>query len=251
MLVKEKTIPRDNLLDYTISIHGFPKIGKSTLANQAGKVLFADTEGGLSALSVYKEPVSSWSNGQGGFLELCRDFVNEKHDYTAMCIDTIDVLHKLCSSNVLGKQKVIHESDLEWGKGWQMVKDEFMRPLNKLAVSPFGLILISHSRMVEIQTRIAKVTKAIPTLQSSIWTAIEAFVDIIIYFHSEETDSGEKRYLRTKPSEKWIAGDRTKKLLYADPIEIGEGNNWKKIEEAFRSEPVIPEKKQGVLLGGE
>jgi len=236
------------LLDYTICIHGFPKIGKSTLANEAGKILFADTEGGLSALSVYKEPVLSWNNGQGSFLQLCKDFTEEKHEYTAMCIDTIDTLHKLCSNYVLGKQNVIHASDLEWGKGWQMVKDEFMRPLNKLAVSPFGLILISHSRMVEIQTRISKVTKATPTLQANIWHTVEAFVDIIMYFHSEETSDGEKRFLRTKPSEKWIAGDRTKRLLYADPIEIGEGNNWEKIEEAFNKSK-IAEKKQGVLLG--
>jgi len=69
-----------------------------------------------------------------------------------------------------------------------------------------------------------------------------------MYFHSEETSDGEKRFLRTKPSEKWIAGDRTKRLLYADPIEIGEGNNWEKIEEAFNKSK-IAEKKQGVLLG--
>lgn len=259
-LTTTKSEPKNRLLDYTISMHGFPKIGKSTLANDAGKVLFADTEGGLGALSVYKEPVMCWNSGNNSFANLVTMFLNDKHDYEALCIDTIDALHKLCSNYVLGKQSVIHASDLEWGKGWDMIKTEFMRPLNKLAVSPYGLILISHSRMVEIQNRTSKVTKAVPTLQANIWYTVEAFVDIIIYFHSEESEEGEKRLLRTKPSEKWVAGDRTKRLLNADPIEVKVNeNNWLKLEQAFtdnveqreqQKQPLIkPLTKQSNLLG--
>lgn len=254
MIPTDQSKPKGNLLDYTIMIHGFPKIGKSTLANQAGKVLFADAEGGLSALKVYKSPVISWTNGEGSFLQLCKEFTTEKHDYIALCIDTIDMIHQHCTKYMMGKQEVIHPSDLDWGKGWALVKDEFIRPLAKLAVSPYGLILISHSREVEITTRISKYTKAVPTLQSYIWTQIQAFVDIIIYFNSEVTEDGEKRFLRTKPSEKWIAGDRTNKLLKADPIQVEpEVDNWKKLEEAFQQTKKIETKpeRQGILLGGD
>ena len=227
-----------NLLDHTTLIHGTPKIGKSTLANEAGQVLFFDTEGGLGALEVFKEPVYSWTNGDEthAFLNLCKEFVKGEHEFTALCIDTIDVLHKLCVGHLMSKSKILHPSDLDWGKGWDMVKDEFMRPLNKLAASPYGLILISHSRSVEITTRTAKVTKQMPTLQNYIWTQIEAFVDIIIYYNSEvDQDRHEHRYLRTKPSENWIAGDRTGKLLAADPILINDaGGNWNTLDKLFK-----------------
>ena len=235
----ERSKIKPNLLDQTILIHGTPKIGKSTLANEAGEVLFFDTEGGLGALEVYKEPVYSWINGDEthAFLNMCKEFVAGDHKYTALCIDTVDALHKLCTGYLMSKSKILHPSDLDWGKGWDMVKDEFMRPLNKLAASPYGLILISHSRSVEITTRTAKITKQMPTLQNYIWTQIEAFVDIIIYYNSEvDADGYEHRYLRTKPSENWIAGDRTGKLLAADPIKIkDEGGNWQQLEQIFRS----------------
>lgn len=246
-LPTEKSKRKRNLLDYVILLHGFPKIGKSTLANQAGKVLFADTEGGLSALEVFKSPITSWNSDENGFLQVCKDFTTTEHDFTAMCIDTIDILHKLCSNYVMRKQNIIHPSDLDWGKGWALVKNEFMRPLVKLAVSPYGIILISHTREIEITIRTRSLTKAVPTLQNYIWNMIEAFVDIILYFHSEATEEGEKRYIRTKPSEKWIAGDRTNRLLKADPIEIfPEMNNWEKLEDVFKNE----EKKNNLLLGG-
>ena len=243
-LPTERTKLSPNLLDYTILIHGVPKIGKSTLADEAGNVCFFDTEGGLKGLEVYAMPVYSWTNGDEthSFLNMCAEFVKSDHNFTALCIDTIDALHKLCTGYLMKKSNIIHPSELEWGKGWDMVKDEFMRPLNKLAVSPYGLILISHSRSVEVTTRVSKITKAVPTLQNYIWTQIEAFVDIILYYHTEITEDGAKRFLRTKPSENWIAGDRTGKLLQADPIEVGpNGTNWPTLDEIFTSSQKVSE----------
>jgi hypothetical protein len=52
-----------------------------------------------------------------------------------------------------------------------------------------------------------------------------------------ETPDGKKRILRTSPSENWIAGDRTRKLLQFGDIEMGVGNgNWEKINKVFRQE---------------
>ena len=244
MIPKEKNVPRKNLMDYTILIHGMPKIGKSTLASQAGKVLFADTEGGLSALECYASPITEWNGSTSkGFLQLCKEFTTAEHEYNALCIDTIDMLQKLCTNYILHKHNLLHPSDLDWGKGWSFVKDEFMRPLTKLALSKYGLIFISHSKDVEITQRTVKITKAVPTLSGYIWNAIEAFVDVIIYFNSEVTSEGEKRFLRTKPSENWIAGDRTNRLLNFDPIEVElNKNNWNKLAKAFE-QPIKKENK--------
>jgi len=250
-LPTERSKLSPNLLDYTILIHGIPKIGKSTLANEAGNVLFFDTEGGLKGLEVFAEPVYTWTNGDEthAFLNMCAEFVKGEHEFSAICIDTIDALHKLCTGYLMKKSGIIHPSELEWGKGWDMVKDEFMRPLNKLAVSPYGLILISHSRSVEITTRTSKITKAVPTLQNYIWTQISAFVDIILYYDTEVTDDGTKRFLRTKPSENWIAGDRTSKLLKADPIVVEDNKpTWPKLDKIFTGDSIKIKENQPLLI---
>ena len=243
-LPTEKSLPKENLWDYPIFIHGQPKIGKSTFVSEIPNVLFADTEGGLSALKVFKEAVISWNNGEGSFLQLCANFTKEKHDFPALCIDTIDRLHKLCSNYIMVKHEITHPSDLKWSKGWELVKDELMRPLIKLALSPYGLILISHTKMVEITTRTAVISKAVPTLQANIWEQIDAFVSIELYFTTEETEDGERRIIKTKPSEKWVAGDRTGKLLKYNDLEM----SWEKLEAAFQGK--TEKQNTNLLLGG-
>jgi hypothetical protein len=131
------------------------------------------------------------------------------------------MLFKACSEYVRKKNNIQHESDLEWGKGWQLVKDEFSRALTKLSLLPFGLVMISHADMIEIKTRTAKITKAVPTLQKSAREIVLGMSDIILYAEATITEKdGEIRILRTKPSENWEAGDRTGRLPAVLPLEF-------------------------------
>ena len=241
MLPVEKTKIKENLFDYVILIHGVPKIGKSTLISEIGNVLFADCEGGLKALEVYKSAVTKWNGEEGGFLKLCNEFTTEKHKFSCMAIDTIDALHKICVGYIMKKYDITHPSDLEWGKGYDLVKTEFLRPLLKLSTSGFGLILISHTKQIEVQTRTLKITKWVPDMPHHAWSQIEGFVDIILYAQMTETSEGEKRYMVAKPSENWIAGDRTTRLLKYDKIPM----TWKSLTDAFK----IKEVEKTPLLG--
>ena len=192
--------------------------------------MFADTEGGLDSLSVYKTAINNWTD----FLLLCKEFTEADHPFKSMCIDTVDNLSKMCINYMMQKNDIIHPSDLDWGKGWSLVHDEFARPFMKLALSEYGLILISHVNYIEIKTRISKFTKAVPSIQNYLSKIIENTASIIMYFTSIETDNGEERQIKISPSENYIAGDRTKRLLKHDPIIIKENvNNWKMIEELW------------------
>jgi len=231
MLPTTKSKPKDSLLDYVILIHGMPKIGKSTLVSEIENVLFANCEGGLKALSVYEQPINKWNGEEGGFLNLCREFTTEKHEYCTMCIDTIDALHKHCTSYTMDKYSITHPSDLEWGQGYDLVKTEFLRPLLKLSVSGFGLILIAHTKQIETTTRIMKITKAVPDMPNYAWSQVQGFVDIILYCKTEEMkEKAEKRFMVARPSEKWIAGDRTNRLLQYDEIPM----SWEILQKYFK-----------------
>ena len=205
----KKTPPKQKMEEQIILIYGPPKIGKSTLASQFDNPLFLATEAGLNNLEVYQVPVPKWEE----FLGYCKEIAIGKHDFKTIVIDTIDNLFKACSEYVRKKNNIQHESDLDWGKGWSLVKDEFSRALTKLSLLPYGLVMISHADFIEIKTRTAKITKAVPTLQKSAREIILGMSDIILYCESTVTDrEGEIRIMRTKPSENWEAGDRTGKL---------------------------------------
>ncbi len=217
MLPKEKTAPKERLDDYIILLYGPPKIGKSTLASQFDKPLFLATEAGLNALEVYQVPVATWDK----FLAACKEIAAGGHDFKTIIVDTVDNLFKACSEHVRKKNNIQHESDLDWGKGWQLVRDEFSRALTKLSLLPYGLVMISHSEFIEIKTRTATITKAVPTLQRSAREIVVKMSDIILYAESTVTDKGEVRIMRTKPSENWEAGDRTTRLPAVLPLKYG------------------------------
>jgi len=207
-LPKKKTPQKTSIEELTTLIYGPPKIGKSTLASQFTKPVFLATEAGLNHLEVYQVPVPDWKT----FLDACAEIAKGGHDFKTVVIDTVDNAHKLCQEYIRAKHGIQHESDLDWGKGWNFVKEEFQRVLTKLSLLPYGLVLVSHSDLIEIKTRTAVITKAIPTLQKSAREIVLGMSDIILYCESIVTDDGEKRVMRTKPSENWEAGDRTGKL---------------------------------------
>jgi hypothetical protein len=102
---------------------------------------------------------------------------------------------------------------LEWGKGYSLVNDEFLRALTKLSLLPYGLWMTSHSQEKEIKSRTGSITKVSPTLASSARKIVLGMSDFILYAESVQTkDKGELRVLHTKPTENYEAGDRTGRL---------------------------------------
>jgi hypothetical protein len=210
VLPTEKTKPKTDLKDYTILLYGEPKIGKSTWASEFPDTLFLATEPGLNALECYQIPISTWEE----FLEACKVIATSKHQFKTIVIDTIDNLAKFCSDYICRKNNILHESDLEWGKGWSMVSGEFLRVLTKLALLPYGLVMISHAETVEIKTRTIKYNKDVPTLSKSFRKIVLEMADLILYAHTvqrkdKEGNQEEARVLETRASENWEAGNRT------------------------------------------
>jgi hypothetical protein len=213
MLPTQKTPPKASLCDLTVLAYGPSKIGKSTLCSHAEGALFLATEAGLNNLDVYQVPIGSWED----LLGACREIAEGKHPFKTIIIDTVDNAYRMCVEQVCQKQKIEHESDLGYGKGYALVNNEFYRVLNKLALLPYGLFLISHSQDKEIETRTGKLTRAVPTLPDKARKIVLGMVDIILYCDLETTidPSGRpvvRRVLRTKPHLNYEAGDRTGRL---------------------------------------
>ena len=177
MLPTQKTPPRPNLHDLTVLVHGPHKFGKSTMCAQSDGALFLATEPGLNHLEVYQQPISTWDE----LLVSAREIAEGKHAFRTIVIDTVDNAYRMCAEYICRKYEVEHESDLEYGKGYAMVNGEFHRVLNKLALLPYGLFLVSHSQEKEIETRTGKYTKVVPTLPDKARKLVLGLVDIILF----------------------------------------------------------------------
>ncbi|HOY63479.1 MAG: hypothetical protein BWY28_01769 [bacterium ADurb.Bin236] len=213
MLPTTKTPPRTLLSDLTVLAWGQQKIGKSSFCSHAEDALFLATEAGLNSLNVYQTPISNWDE----FLQACAEIAEGKHPFKTIVVDTVDNAYRFCAQYICTKHKIEHESDLGYGKGWALINSEFYRVLNKLALLPYGLFMISHAQEKEIESRTGKYTKMMPTLPEKARKIVLGMVDMILYCDLDvvkNTDGTftQRRVIRTKPSLYYEAGDRTGRL---------------------------------------
>ena len=212
-LPTQKTPPRDSMSDLTVLLYGASKIGKSTLCSNTENALFLATEAGLNSLDVFQQPILTWQ-------DLCvavADIGKGDHQFKTIILDTVDNAYKMCADHICRKSNIQHESDLGFGKGFNLVNNEFQRVLTKLSLMPYGLYLISHAQDKEMDTPTGKRMKTIPTLPGKAREIVLGMVDIILFCDVEmvpgpEGKKIERRVMRTKPSALYEAGDRTKRL---------------------------------------
>lgn len=235
MLPKQKTPPKMSLTDLTVLVYGPSKIGKSTWCASAEGAVFLATEAGLNSLEVFQAPIGSWDE----LLAACKEIAEGQHAFKTVVLDTVDNAYRMCAEHVCQKNKVEHESDLGYGKGYALINNEFHRVLTKLSLLPYGLFLISHSQERELETRTGKLTRVVPTLPDKARKIVLGMVDVILYCDLEVTADAEgkrvsRRVVRTKPSMHYEAGDRTGRL--PEVIDL----DFAKFAEACAKEPAPP-----------
>jgi hypothetical protein len=203
-LPTEKKKPTESLEDKIILLVGIPKIGKSTFASKFPDAYFLATEDGLRSIECFYDRIQTWED----FLKKVEE-LKENHPFKTIVIDTIDAFYDLCRDFVMKKQHIEHPSDLDYGKGWDILKGELRHGIKKLTDLNLGLIFISHSKVAEMQKKgsdfFTKITYTLPEHARLLFTAL---ADIILF----ATFENGKRVIHTKPSEKYEAGDRTGRL---------------------------------------
>jgi len=228
LLPSKKTPPSLSFAQAKVLLYGQPKVGKTTLASErADDVLILACEPGLGGLSAYSVEIDSWETFRKVGAEL-----SETDKHSIVVIDTVDELYRMCADEVCRQLKVAHLADAEWGKGWQMARDEFRLRVGKLAGLGRGLWAISHSMETELRTRVGTRTRTVPTLDKRAFGFLEGFMDFIFLAQAEATPEGEeKRVLRTQPAEEYVAGGR---VNLPDPLPLDAEAVKKAIEAASK-----------------
>ncbi len=175
-LPKNVSLPSENLSDYSILLYGEKKIGKTTLASQFEKAFFLMCEPGGKALKIYQRPVNNW--------EEFKKYINLalNSEFRTIVIDPIDLAYKMCLDYICKEMLIDHPADEKWGKGWNAIRDEFTKEINKLLHAK-GVILISHATESEIKTRTGiTYHKLSPTMSGQARDILEGVVDIWAYY---------------------------------------------------------------------
>ena len=223
-LPTKKSEIQDNYLKHKFLIYGIPKIGKTTIASRLGgdegDMMFFTTESGHDFQEIFKYEVLNKSTGElhsptswSHFLEMVKELTTTNdHSFKGVCIDTVDNLWEWCAEHVMRTNKIKDLADMGYGKGFNLAKKEFSRPINYLSQMGYGIVFLSHAKEFKREKGPREITYIDSSLPNSPKKFIHGLVDFIFYFHA---DSEGKRWIATKGTDSFNAGDRSGRL---DPM---------------------------------
>jgi len=229
ILPTKQTREGSNMSHLKWMVYGPPGVGKSSffeeMKSEGRAPLYLHTDPGLRFIKAYKQPISSWAQFKGYVDAIVED---PPKIYSIIVLDIIDSLFRMCRKELCDRRDVEHISDEKWGKGYDMLRDEFEPTILKLAtldVHGIGLAFISHQKSVEMKGRLTRTSKIIPTLPSGAHTVLAPLCDIIGYagFALDSADDPDEmgRRIYFEPSETVEAKDRTGLLPKACDLDFG------------------------------
>ena len=159
-----------SLAGQSILLHGPPKGGKSTIASSFPNPKFWATHPGHGFIpQEQKEHIVMLKPGAAGWMHF-KTSLREKDPWsTTGVVDTISDLYRLCRLWVCKQNNWKHTSDGAHGKGWDMVKDEFIVGMQLLGRwmskrKNRMLIFIDQTKEVEIELESTSITKVMSSM---------------------------------------------------------------------------------------
>lgn len=184
---REKTI----ITDPDMWIYGDSYVGKSTFIDQIDDLLFVNTDGNTENTTSpvvrimntvtrngrMTETKMAWEN----FLELVAELEKKENTFKAVAIDLIEDLYEHCRLYMYDKLKIEHEQDAGFGKGWDMVRTEFLSTMKRLKNLGYRIIYISKELKNEINLKNgAKLTSFAPNVNDKVMNVLEGTVTLTV-----------------------------------------------------------------------
>ncbi len=197
-------------------LYGSPMSGKTTFANGFPEVLMLNTDGNIQYVdSPYiairdqitidgriKKVKYAWEV----FKESVEEIITGGHNYQTIVIDLIEDIYEACRVYMYNKLEIEHESDAGYGKGYDMIKTEFLTTMKRILNSYYNIILLSHDKVEEVKFKNGtSITSYTVNLQEKIAKKLAGMVDITARV---VLDNDNKRYLDFTYNDYVFGGNR-------------------------------------------
>ena len=188
-------------------MYGPSKFGKTEICSHLPNALFIATEPGHNAIDGYIADVHNYQE----LLAVSREFVVGEHEFETVILDTLDAAHMFCAAHICKVRGVEHEGDLQFNKGYSLVRQEFYRYLLGMAKSKYTVIFIAHCKEREFKmSNGATQLKYSLALSGSVSEAVLGLADCILYcdYAKIQGKNGLQRVIRSRNTRRYDAGDR-------------------------------------------
>ena len=193
-----------------MGLYGEPGTGKSVFGSKWPKPFFITTDGNYEWLEDFgadpnaHKQVYSWSEAKQVFESLKADTT-----YETVVVDLTEDLFKWCEQEYCIKAKIDHVSDVGYGKGYDISRNEFFIEICKLFNLDKHVLLIMHGGAVVVKDRRGvEHTKYVPSnrIPDKVLDMIEGRTRYFLrcYLRSKENPDGtvtKERMLSLVPKE--------------------------------------------------
>ena len=207
-------------------IYGAPFSGKTTFLDNAPDPLNLNTDGNVNNVTMQRVRIRDTYEGRVKkfawevFKEAISD-LEKGSDFKTIIVDLVEDTREMCRVYMYDKLNIQHESDSGYGKGWDIIKTEYLSTMRRFFNLDYNLFIVSHEDISKELTRNSgeKITKIAPNIQEAIANKLAGMVDFVGRVVVNDDGS---RVLSFKTNEVIFGGGRLNFGVTEIPLEWGE-----------------------------
>ncbi|MDU6336060.1 MAG: AAA family ATPase [Clostridium sporogenes] len=204
-------------------------VGKSTFVDHYDDLLFLNTDGNTDNTTspVIRIMDKVWYEGRIQkkqfaweiFLDVIAELEKKENDFKRVCIDLVEDLYEHCRLYTYDKLGIEHEQDAGFGKGWDMVRTEYLSAIKRLKNLGYQIIYISKEVVKEINLKNgAKLTTINPNINDKVANVLAGTVDLTVRAYMKDED----RFLQLEKKENVFGGGRFNFKVKKIPLDMKE-----------------------------
>lgn len=188
-------------------LYGEPGVGKSTFAAGAPRTFFITTDGNYEYLEDFCGMRAEDHQQCFSWAEMKKAFARDFNNYDTIVVDLLEDSYLWADNEFCRDNKLLHISDLGYGKGYGILGNEFFIEYQKLLALPKNIILIMHGVTEVLKDRRGvEYSKYGPSklLRDKLVTQLEGRVRFFVRAYAEASEGPDgrlqtKRYLSLSP----------------------------------------------------
>lgn len=191
-------LPKNERRDIEISnkkkiwLYAPPFAGKTTLTDKFPDPLILTTDGNIKNVTapyLYikdEVTVAGRVTNRKFAWEVFKDVLDElekkQNDFKTITLDLVEDTREMCRLYMYDKMGIQHESDSGFGKGWDVIKTEYLSTMRRFFNLDYdNIIICSHEDVTKTITKKSgeQITRIGPNIQEAIATKLAGMVDIV------------------------------------------------------------------------
>ena len=217
-------------------IYGVPFSGKTTFLDNAPDPLNLNTDGNTKYVTMQRIRIRDEVTVEGRqtkkkfaweiFKEAIEELEKMQDDFKTIIVDLVEDTREMCRLYMYDKYGWEHETDGGYGKGWDVIKTEYLSTMRRLLNIDRNIFLVSHEDTSKDLTKTSgdKVTRIAPNIQEGIANKLAGMVDFVARVVINKDDS---RSLSFKTDNVIFGGGRLHIDVDSIPLD------WNKLVEVY------------------